>query len=81
MWSSGHDFHLTGLKYSCAYVPVLWGSKGLIPKYGDVPDVWRQYCDPSVEVSGRSVESNHYIPEMAADDVYDEILALVPKQE
>lgn len=57
---------------------VLWGSQGLIPKYGDVPGVWKQYCDVSVEVSGRAVESNHYIPEMAPDDLYNEILELVP---
>lgn len=56
----------------------MWGSKGLIPKYGDVPSVWREYCASSVDVSGRAVESNHYIPEMAPDDVYEEILKLVP---
>lgn len=57
---------------------VLWGSQGLIPKYGDVPGVWKQYCDDSVDVSGRAVESNHYIPDMAPDDLYNEILELVP---
>lgn len=57
---------------------VLWGIKGLIPKYGDVVGVWRSFCaDENVPVSGKPVESAHYIPEEADEVVLEEIKAFL----
>jgi len=63
---------------SVPQIRIFWGSQGLIPKYGDVIGVWKDHSEDHVEVKGRALESNHYIPEMASEDVYKEILELVP---
>lgn len=67
-----------GHRLSVPKIRVFWGSQGLIPKYGDVIGVWKDHAEDHVEVKGRALESNHYIPEMASEDVYKEILELVP---
>ena len=59
---------------------MLWGSQGLIPKYGDVLGVWRGYCEESVGISGRAVESGHYIPEQASEELLKEILAFCSRK-
>ena len=69
-----------GKKLTVPELRVLWASQGLIPIYGDIVGVWREYSDPSVKITGRAVESNHYLPEMADEDIYKEILAFVPPQ-
>ncbi|RBR26379.1 uncharacterized protein FIESC28_00784 [Fusarium coffeatum] len=48
---------------------VLWGKHGVIEKGFDAVQEWRDVADEGVEVRGRSVESGHYIPEQAPDEV------------
>lgn len=59
---------------------ILWGTKGLIPKYGDVVGVWRSFCvndGANLSVTGKAVESGHYIPEEASQTVLEEIKAFL----
>lgn len=46
---------------------VLWGRKGSLDAWYDVPGVWREWAD---DVSGRAVDSGHYLPEEAPEEVY-----------
>ncbi|KAF9878261.1 alpha beta hydrolase fold protein [Colletotrichum karsti] len=48
---------------------VLWGKYGVIEKCFDAVKEWQNVSSDSVSVKGRSVESGHYIPEHAPDDV------------
>jgi haloacetate dehalogenase len=50
----------------------LWGSRGNLEKWYDVPEVWRGWAD---DVSGRSIDSGHYIPEEAPVETLAEIRA------
>lgn len=77
-----HDRHdrERGHKVQVEALKVLWGSQGLIPKYGDVLGVWRGYCEESVKISGRAVESGHYVPEQASEDLLKEILEFCPNE-
>lgn len=68
----------SGNKLQIHDIRVLWGSQGLIPKYGDVVGIWREYAEPNVRITGRAIESNHYIAEMASEEMLEEILAFVP---
>ncbi|KAF7973966.1 hypothetical protein HWV62_13938 [Athelia sp. TMB] len=52
---------------------VLWGKAGVIETYGDVVGVWKNLCDSTVEVSGRSVQSGHYIAEERSEELLQEI--------
>jgi len=53
---------------------VLWGSKGVIPKYGDILAVWKSYSSTETQVSGHAVDSGHYIPEEVPEKLLEEIL-------
>jgi haloacetate dehalogenase len=44
----------------------------MIERMGGAVGVFKGYCDESVEVSGRSVGSGHYIPEEVPEDVLSE---------
>lgn len=59
---------------------VLWGKRGLIPKYGDVLGVWRSYSSTQTRIDGRAVDSDHYIPEFADRELLKEILDLFKPQ-
>ncbi|CAG7566032.1 unnamed protein product [Fusarium equiseti] len=48
---------------------VLWGKHGVIEKCFDAVQEWKDVADEGVEVKGRSVDSGHYIPEQAPDEV------------
>ena len=49
----------------------LWGTRGALPLfYDDVLAVWREWCE---DVSGRSVEGSHYLPEDAPEEVASEL--------
>ena len=39
---------------------VLWGEKGLLPRWYDVMGVWRDWAD---QVEGRGIDAGHFIPE------------------
>ncbi|KAI0133767.1 Alpha/Beta hydrolase protein [Xylariales sp. AK1849] len=48
---------------------VLWGKHGVIEKLFDAVQEWREVTSEEVEVGGYAVESGHYLPEQAPDDV------------
>ena len=52
---------------------VLWGKHGVIEKCFDAVKEWREVTKPGVLVEGHSVDSGHYIPEQAPNDVILEI--------
>ena len=58
-----------GRRITCP-VLVLWGSKGNLEEWYDVPEVWRAWAD---DVEGRSLDSGHYIPEEAPERTLAEI--------
>ena len=55
-----------GEKIRCPLL-ALWGAKGLVHKWYDVPAVWCGYA--AAEVTGAAVASGHYLPEEAPDEV------------
>ena len=55
-----------GEKIRCPLL-ALWGAKGLVQKWYDVPAIWRGYA--AGEVAGAAVNSGHYLPEEAPDEV------------
>ncbi|KAK8864134.1 hypothetical protein IAR55_001380 [Kwoniella newhampshirensis] len=63
-----------GRKLSTPKFRVLWGSNGVIAKYGDVPGVWRKYCEEGkVDVRGKGLNCGHYIPEEKAEELLAEL--------
>ena len=50
---------------------VLWGAHGAVGKCFDVLALWRERAD---DVSGRSVDCGHYVPEEAPDEIVREAL-------
>lgn len=55
-----------GEKIACPLL-VLWGSKGKIGQWYDALALWQRYC--SAEVTGGAVDSGHYLPEEAPEEV------------
>jgi haloacetate dehalogenase len=53
-------------------VLALWGSKGSLEKWYDVPGIWRDWAN---DVQGRAIESGHYLPEENPDATYDALSA------
>lgn len=53
---------------------VLWGKKGVIEKCFDALKEWRDVVDEGVPVDGASIDTGHYIPESAPDEVASNIL-------
>ncbi|KAK8922740.1 Fluoroacetate dehalogenase [Metarhizium anisopliae] len=52
-----------------APVRIIWGKKGVIEKCFDAMAEWRKVVGEGVVLDGYSVDSGHYIPEEAPDDV------------
>ncbi|KAF3771082.1 alpha/beta-hydrolase [Cryphonectria parasitica EP155] len=48
---------------------VLWGKAGVVEKRFDALREWRKVVEEGVKVDGYAVDSGHYIPEHAPDDV------------
>jgi pimeloyl-ACP methyl ester carboxylesterase len=61
-----------GRKMECPLM-VLWGKYGVIEACFDAVEEWRAVAKDGSQVSGRSVESGHYVPEHAPDDVVSSI--------
>ena len=55
-----------GRKVQCPLL-VLWGTKGKIEEWYDAPAIWRAYSDS--QVIGAKVQSGHYLPEEAPQEV------------
>ena len=51
-------------------VLVLWGRRGRLDAWYDVPAVWRGWAD---DVRGRSLDCGHFLPEEAPDETYAEL--------
>jgi haloacetate dehalogenase len=48
-------------------VLVLWGDRGAVGKWYDVPAIWRGWAD---DMQGRGIDSGHFLPEEAPDATY-----------
>ncbi|OZJ02917.1 hypothetical protein BZG36_04112 [Bifiguratus adelaidae] len=60
-------------KLSVPALRILWGKKGIIPRY-DVLAEWRNVCHlDKVEVSGRALDCGHYIAEERSAELLEEI--------
>ncbi|KAI5458817.1 Alpha/Beta hydrolase protein [Mariannaea sp. PMI_226] len=55
---------------------ILWGKHGVIEKCFDAIQEWQAVTEPGVSVTGKSVESGHYVPEQAPEEVTAAILEL-----
>lgn len=53
---------------------VLWGKHGVIERCFDAVKEWKDVTEPGVPVEGYSVESGHYIPEHAPEEVVSAVL-------
>ncbi|ROW06158.1 hypothetical protein VMCG_04475 [Cytospora schulzeri] len=52
---------------------VLWGKHGVIEKGYDAVAEWKKVTEPGVSVDGYAVDSGHYVPEQAPDEVVSAI--------
>jgi haloacetate dehalogenase len=48
-------------------VLALWGRRGALERWYDVPAIWRAWAD---DVTGRAIDCGHYLPEEAPDETY-----------
>jgi haloacetate dehalogenase len=55
-----------GIRIQCPLL-MLWGAKGKIGRWYEPLDIWRRYCDSTLE--GGEVPSGHYLAEEAPDAV------------
>ncbi|KAK7746527.1 hypothetical protein SLS62_009390 [Diatrype stigma] len=53
---------------------VLWGKNGVIEKCFDALKEWRAVAEDGVTVQGHSVDSGHYIPEEASEELTSAVL-------
>jgi pimeloyl-ACP methyl ester carboxylesterase len=60
-----------GRRIACPLL-ALWGSRGNLQEWYDVPEVWRGWAD---DVEARAIDSGHYIPEEAPGETLSEIRA------
>ena len=65
-----HDRVDLDVKISCPML-ALWGALGAMHKRYDVVNVWKERAS---RVGGRAIESGHFIPEEAPDDIVDSFL-------
>src|SRR3712207_8545237 len=63
-----------GEKIRCPLL-ALWGAKGAIPKWYDALAIWRGYA--SGEGTGGAVDSGHYLPEEAPEEVLERLRAFL----
>lgn len=63
-----------GERITCPLL-VLWGDKAKIEAWYDALEVWRGFA--AGPVSGHSVASGHYLPEEAADEVIQALMAFM----
>jgi haloacetate dehalogenase len=60
-----------GRRITCPLL-ALWGSRGNLQEWYDVPEVWREWAD---DVQGKALDSGHYIPEEAPEETLSEVRA------
>ena len=61
------------VKIGVKKLKVLWGASGMINKYDDPLQVWTDYSRAGVEVTGKAVQSGHYIPEHAPGEMLEQL--------
>ncbi|WP_455372568.1 alpha/beta hydrolase [Limibacillus halophilus] len=68
-----HDRHsrAEGLRVACPLL-ALWGKKGKIDAWFEPLDIWRAYCEGTLD--GGPVDSGHYLAEEAPEEVLDRFL-------
>jgi len=65
-----HDRASRNQRIECPML-VLWGAKGFVNRSYDMLSVWRDYA---TDVVGHTVDSGHFLPEEAPDEVADALL-------
>lgn len=55
-------------------VLALWGRNGRLESWYDVLSIWREWAD---DVRGHAIDSGHYLPEEAPDQVYEALHAFL----
>ncbi len=60
-----------GRRIACPLL-VLWGRRGNLEEWYDVPEVWRGWAE---DVQGKALDSGHYIPEEAPEETLSEVRA------
>ena len=60
-----------GRRIACPLL-ALWGGRGNLQEWYDVPEVWGAWAD---DVRGKALDSGHYIPEEAPEQTLSEIRA------
>jgi haloacetate dehalogenase len=60
-------------------VHALWGAKGAVGKLWNVLDVWKQHT--AGPVTGKPLNSGHYLAEEQPEDVLEELLSFFAKEE
>ena len=53
---------------------VLWGSKGVIPKWYDALGIWKEWAN---DVRGEEIDSGHMLAEEAPDATYQALRKLL----
>jgi haloacetate dehalogenase len=56
-------------KIACP-VLALWGRRGRLEEWYDVPAIWRDWAD---DVRGRALDCGHYLAEEAPEETYQEL--------
>jgi haloacetate dehalogenase len=65
-----------GRRTACP-VLALWGSRGNLQEWYDVPEVWRGWAE---EVEGRALDCGHYVPEEAPEETLAEVRAFFGRE-
>ena len=71
------DFNLdeadrqNGLRIACP-VLTLWANRGQLPRWYDVPAIWRDWAE---DVRGQAINSGHHMSEEAPEETYTELRA------
>lgn len=66
---------MAGANIRAAALLVLWGSRGIINSYPHPLEIWREYCCNDVRITGKAIDSGHYLVEEAPDKVMEELTA------
>jgi haloacetate dehalogenase len=57
---------------------VLWSARGALPRlYGDMLDVWLPWA---AEVTGRGLDTSHFLVEDRPEEVADELIAFLGRR-
>ncbi|MGH7885472.1 MAG: alpha/beta fold hydrolase [Thermodesulfobacteriota bacterium] len=66
-----HDEEDMDKKITCPLL-VLWGNQGFVHRTYDVIETWKQRAD---NVTGKSLNCGHFVPEECGEDTYNELVS------